>query len=107
MPRYKAGSTSQGVLSVDITPVSADGAALGTIALPWSDLRLASGAVIDVGNGEITITFAANSATLAGGQLAPATPPNDGFFEVTTYIGAVAPAPAGDWTHGWTAFPQR
>ena len=46
-------------------------------------------------------------ATLAGGQLAPILPPNDGFFEVTTYIGAVAPAPADNWMLGWTAFPQR
>ena len=69
MPRYTTGSTTQGIFSVDITPVSADGAALGTIALPWSDLRLASGAVIDVGNGEITVTFAADTATLAGGVL--------------------------------------
>ncbi len=46
-------------------------------------------------------------ATLAGGQLAPATPPNDGFFEVTTYIGAVSPDPAQDWTLGWTAYPQE
>ena len=48
-----------------------------------------------------------STATLAGGQLAPILPPNDGFFEVTTYIGAVAPAPADDWTRGWTSFPQR
>jgi hypothetical protein len=46
-------------------------------------------------------------ATLAGGQLAPAIPPNDGFFEATTYIGAVAPAPFDDWTAGWTSYPQR
>jgi hypothetical protein len=46
-------------------------------------------------------------STLAGGQLAPAIPPNDGFFEAVTYIGAVPPAPADDWTKGWTAFPQR
>lgn len=46
-------------------------------------------------------------ATLAGGQLAPAIPPNDGFFEAVTYIGAVPPAPADDWTTGWTSYPQR
>jgi hypothetical protein len=46
-------------------------------------------------------------ATLAGGQLAPATPPNDGFFEVTTYIGAFSPDPELNWAAGWTAFPQR
>jgi hypothetical protein len=46
-------------------------------------------------------------ATLAGGQLAPAVPPNDGFFEATTYIGAFSPDPTLDWAAGWTAFPQR
>jgi hypothetical protein len=46
-------------------------------------------------------------ATLAGGQLAPILPPNDGFFEPTTFIGAVPPPPADDWTQGWTAYPQR
>jgi hypothetical protein len=45
-------------------------------------------------------------ATLAG-QLAPIQPPNDGFFEAVTFIGAVPPAPADDWTQGWTAYPQR
>ena len=45
-------------------------------------------------------------ATLAGGQLAPAVPPNDGFFEVTSFIGALSADPAQDWTAGWTAFPQ-
>ncbi len=46
-------------------------------------------------------------ATLAGGQLAPIQPPNDGFFEAVTFIGAVAPAPADNWMSGWTSFPQR
>lgn len=46
-------------------------------------------------------------ATLAGGQLAPIQPPNDGFFEAVTFIGAVPPAPQDDWTTGWTAYPQR
>jgi hypothetical protein len=46
-------------------------------------------------------------ATLAGGQLAPIQPPNDGFFEPVTFIGAVPPAPAEDWTTGWTSYPQQ
>lgn len=46
-------------------------------------------------------------ATLAGGQVAPIQPPNDGFFEAVTFIGAVAPAPADNWMSGWTSFPQR
>jgi hypothetical protein len=46
-------------------------------------------------------------ASLAGGQLAPILPPNDGFFETVTFIGAVPPAPAPNWMDGWTAFPQN
>ncbi len=46
-------------------------------------------------------------ATLAGGQLAPIQPPNDGFFEPVTFIGAVGPEPDQDWTAGWTSYPQR
>lgn len=46
-------------------------------------------------------------ATLAGGQLAPALPPNDGFFQVTTYVGAFSPIPEENWAAGWTAFPQQ
>jgi hypothetical protein len=46
-------------------------------------------------------------ATLAGGQIAPIQPPNDGFFETVTFIGAVPPAPADNWMTGWTSFPQR
>jgi hypothetical protein len=49
----------------------------------------------------------AGLATLAGGQLAPAIPPIDGFFEVTTFIGALSPDPAQDWTQGWTNFDRR
>jgi hypothetical protein len=46
-------------------------------------------------------------ASLAGGQLAPIQPPNDGFFDAVTFIGAVPPAPAADWTAGWTSYPQN
>lgn len=48
-----------------------------------------------------------SAATLGGGQLAPIQPPNDGFFEAVTFIGAVGPDPALDWTLGWTSYPQR
>jgi hypothetical protein len=48
-----------------------------------------------------------SAATLAGGQLAPIQPPNDGFFSAVTFIGAVPPPPADNWMTGWTAFPQQ
>jgi hypothetical protein len=46
-------------------------------------------------------------ASLAGGQMAPIQPPNDGFFDVVTFIGAVPPEPAPNWMAGWTSFPQN
>jgi hypothetical protein len=46
-------------------------------------------------------------ASLAGGQLTPIQPPNDGFFDAVTFIGAVPPAPAANWMAGWTSFPQN
>jgi hypothetical protein len=49
----------------------------------------------------------AGVATLAGGQLAPAVPPNDGFFEFAPFIGALSPDPEQDWTRGWTDFGLR
>lgn len=51
-------------------PISNDGAALGTTALQWSDLFLASGAVVNFNNGDVTITHAADLLTVAGGNLA-------------------------------------
>ena len=42
-----------------------------------------------------------DSPALMGG----ATPPGDGFFDVTaTFVGAVG---STDWTAGWTAFPEN
>lgn len=47
------------------------------------------------------------STTSLAMTLAPATPPNDGFFEIAQYIGALGPDPAQDWTLGWTSYHQR
>ena len=58
--RYRFGAT--------IAPTVNDGAALGTTALGFSDLHLATGAVINWANGETIITGAADSLTLEGGQ---------------------------------------
>jgi len=39
-------------------------------------------------------------------SLAPATPPNDGFFEIAQFLGALDVDPEKDWTLGWTSFAQ-
>lgn len=46
-------------------PVSNDGAALGTTALGWSDLHLATGSVINWANGNVTLTHSATTLTLS------------------------------------------
>ena len=48
---------------------------------------------------------AATSPALSG-AVAPAMPPNDGFFDVANFIGAVGPAGGGQdtWWQGWTDF---
>lgn len=50
----------------EIIPQATDGAALGSATVMWSDLFLASGAVINFNNGDVTITHAANALTFAG-----------------------------------------
>jgi hypothetical protein len=52
-----------------VTPATNDGSALGTTALMWSDLFLASGGVVNFNNGDVTLTHSTNLLTLAGGDL--------------------------------------
>lgn len=52
-----------------VVPHSSDGAALGTSSLMFSDLFLASGAVINFDNGDVTATHSANALAFAGGTI--------------------------------------
>jgi hypothetical protein len=56
-----------------LQPTTSNGAALGTSSLMWSDLFLASGAVINFAGGGLTLThassFGSDTVTLAGGTL--------------------------------------
>lgn len=53
-----------------LSPTTSDGVALGSTSLMWSDLFLASGAVLNFNNGDVTITHSADTLTLGGGNLA-------------------------------------
>jgi len=55
-----------------LTPGTSDGTALGTSSLMWSDIFLASGAVANFNNGDMTLTHSSNTLTVAGGTLATA-----------------------------------
>jgi hypothetical protein len=49
-----------------LSPSANDGGALGSTALMWSDLFLASGAVLNWNNGDVTLTHSANTLAFAG-----------------------------------------
>jgi hypothetical protein len=51
--------------------------------------------------------FRPASLTSLAMQLAWAVPPNDGFFVIAPFIGAVGIDPLQDWTLGWTNFDIR
>lgn len=79
-----SGAAVTGTLTTSgaLTPVSSDGAALGSASLMWSDVFVASGAVINFNNGDVTVTHAANTLTFdgassgyafTGGPVVPAT----------------------------------
>lgn len=65
-----------GTVGTSITPSTNDGATLGTTALQWSDLFLASGGVINWANGDAAITHSTgllNVSTGSFGRGAPVT----------------------------------
>lgn len=49
-----------------ISPLTNDGLALGSTSLKWSDLHLASGAVVNFNNGDVTLTHSSGLVTLSG-----------------------------------------
>ena len=70
---FHADNAKEMVLSANaLTPGTSDGTALGTTSLMWSDIFLASGSVINLDNGDVTLTHSANTLTVAGGTLATA-----------------------------------
>lgn len=60
-------SVLQAVSSGTHTPTTDDGAALGSASYRWSDLFLASGAVVNWGGGNLTATHSSGLLTFNGG----------------------------------------
>lgn len=61
--------TLANLMALFANPVSDGGDNLGTAALRWGLLYLASGGVINFNNGNVTITHSAANLTIAGGNL--------------------------------------
>ncbi len=79
----------------NLRPVSNDQISLGSSTISWSDLFLASGAVINFNNGNLTLTHAAGLLTLAGGQFNHGA--NTAYFTETDN-GNSSTADTIDWT---------
>lgn len=63
-----AGTNEYTLTAAAFSPATNDGGTLGTTTLGWADLHLATGGVINWANGEITLTAAADTLTIAGGD---------------------------------------
>lgn len=61
-----AGATGGYFFDAAPRPTTNDAAALGTSAVAWADLFLATGGVVNFGAGDVTITHAANTLTIDG-----------------------------------------
>ena len=59
-----AGSIRTKMTSSTFFPATNDGVSLGTASGQWSDLFLASGAVINFNNGDVTLTHSSNTLTI-------------------------------------------
>jgi alpha-D-ribose 1-methylphosphonate 5-triphosphate synthase subunit PhnG len=80
--------------NVAAVPNANDGSALGTAALGWSDLHLATGGVINWVNGDVTITHSSNALAFAGAS--------SGYsFDATVSVsqGAAATTPSGTFVN--------
>jgi hypothetical protein len=69
---YAANAQEMIVQANVVAPGADDGTALGDANQRWSDLFLASGAVINFDNGDVTLTHSSNTLTAAGGTVATA-----------------------------------
>ena len=61
-----AGAATRYEFDANLTPSASDGAALGTSALMFSDIFLASGGVVNFNNGDVTLTHSANVLAFGG-----------------------------------------
>ena len=65
-----------------VGPSANDAAALGSATVSWADLFLASGAVINFNNGDVTITHSLNALAIQGGSVGIGTATPDVLLDI-------------------------
>lgn len=86
------------VFDLAVCPSTDNGAPLGDLTLQWSDLFLASGAVINFNNGDVTLTHSTNTITIGGGQQTfAATTTSYASFNLPTGTAPTAPVDGDVW----------
>jgi hypothetical protein len=79
------GSGEVQLTGTALSPMTTDGSALGTTSLMWSDLFLASGAVVNFDNGDVMATHSTNKLAFAGAS--------SGYtFDANVAIGSTTPS---------------
>ena len=80
----RLGATSTGAVefSSAAVPTTTDGVALGSTSLMWSDLFLASGAVINFNNGDVTLTHKIDCVTFSSSMADANMSDGSGMWEV-------------------------
>ena len=78
-----AALTGTATIQSGFTPLSSDGAALGSSSLQFSDLFLASGGVVNYSNGNVVMTHSTGVLTIGTGTLKITTPTNNTTSVVT------------------------
>jgi hypothetical protein len=69
MANKALGNLASVAINTDLLPASNDGAGIGNTSYKFSDVFLASGAVINLNSGDVTLTHSSNLLTIGGGGL--------------------------------------
>lgn len=93
---FGIGGASELTLTATVLgPVTNDGLALGTATVSYADLFLASGAVVNWNNGDVTLTHGANQLTFAGAS-------SGYLFDAVTAPSTNDGAPLGNTANMWS-----
>ena len=100
----RGGTDEVKLTATVLSPATSDGSALGSGSLMWGDLFLASGAVVNFDNGDVTVTHSAAKVTLGGDGAVELDFNNHEMTNVDINSGAIDGTPIGAGSANTGAF---